>query len=124
MPFRLCNAPATFSRMGLAIFQPLEVQYPRRYWYYMDDFGTFMKQEEDKLYQEINWAFFKFLKENDLYLCPEKCVFKQPEMDFLRIHVKNEDISINPSKIASIKKYGKKLSNISEVQKFLGTVGY
>src|SRR5579863_6908978 len=119
MPFRLCNAPATFSRMGLAIFRPLEVRYPGRCQYYMDDFGTFTKKGEDELHWEINQAFFKILEENDLYLHPEKCVFKQPKMDFLGIHVKNGEISIDPSKIAGIKEYDKKLSSMlrPEVQK-------
>jgi len=90
----------------------------------MDDFGTFTKKGEDKLHWEIKRAFFKVLEENDLYLCPEKCIFEQPEMDFLRIHVKNGKISIDPSKIAGIKEYDKKLSSVSEVWKFLGTVRY
>src|SRR5579863_9916776 len=38
MPFGLCNAPATFTCMRLMIFRPLEVQYPGRCRYYMDDF--------------------------------------------------------------------------------------
>jgi len=79
----------------------------------MDDFGTFTKKGEDELYWEINWAFFKILEENDLYLCPEKCIFEQPKMDFLGIHVKK--ISIDPSKIARIKEYDEKLSSVSEV---------
>ena len=61
----------------------------------MNDFGTFTKKGEDELHQEINRAFFKILEENDLYLHSEKCMFEQPEMDFLRIHVKNREISID-----------------------------
>ena len=45
-------------------------------------------------------------------------------MDFLGIHVKNREISIEPSKIAGIKEYDKTLSSISKVGKFLGTIGY
>ena len=90
----------------------------------MDNFGTFTKKGKDELHREINRAFFKILKENDLYLRPEKCMFKQPKMDFLGIHVKNGEISINPSKIAGIKEYDEKLSSVSKVQKFLGTMGY
>ena len=124
MPFGLCNTLATFSSMGLAIFRPLEVKYPGRCRYYMDDFGTFTKEGEEELYREINNAFFKVLNKNDLYLQPEKCIFEQPEMDFLGIHIKNGEISINPSKIAEIKEYNETLKSIKEVQKFLGTVGY
>ena len=68
MPFGLCNAPATFSCMGLAIFRPLEVQFPGRYRYYMDDFETFTKPGEEELHREVNNAFFQVLEENDLYL--------------------------------------------------------
>ena len=124
MPFGLCNALATFSRMGLAIFRPLEVRFPGRCRYYMDDFGTFTKPREEELHWEINNTFFQVLEENDLYLRPEKCVFKQPKMDFLGIHIKNGEISINPSKIAGIKDYDEELMSVSEVCKFLGTVGY
>src|SRR5579863_2122370 len=90
----------------------------------MDNFGTFTKKGEDKLHREINRAFFKILEENNLYLHSEKCMFEQPEMDFLGIHVKNGEISIDPSKIARIKEYDEKLSSVLEVRKFLGTIGY
>ena len=81
----------------------------------MDNFGTFMKKGEDELHREINRAFFKILEENNLYLCLEKCVFEQPEIDFLGIYIKNREISINPSKIARIKEYNEKLSSMFEV---------
>src|SRR5579863_6687973 len=71
MLFGLCNAPTTFAHIGLAIFRPLEVQYPGRCQYYMDDFRTFTKEGKDELHWEINNAFFKILDENDLYLQPE-----------------------------------------------------
>ena len=124
MPFGLCNTPATFSRMGLAIFRPLEVKYPGRCQYYMDDFGTFTKEGEEELHREINNAFFKVLDKVDLYLRPEKCIFEQLEMDFLRIHIKNSEISIDPSKIAGIKEYDEMLKSVKEVRKFLGMVRY
>lgn len=90
----------------------------------MDNFGTFTKPGKEELHQEINNAFFQVLEDNDLYLRPEKCVFEQPEMDFLGIHVKNGELSIDPSKIAGIAEYNEELKNISEVRKFLGTIGY
>ena len=90
----------------------------------MDDFSTFTKPEEEELHHEINNAFFQVLKENNLYLCPEKCIFEQPEMDFLGIHVKNGEISIDLSKIARIKDYNKELLSVSKVWKFLEIVGY
>ena len=90
----------------------------------MDDFGIFTKPGEEELHYEINNAFFQVLEENDLYLRPEKCIFEQPEMDFLGIRIKNGEISIDPSKITGIKDYDEELTLVSEVHKFLGTVGY
>src|SRR5487761_1674226 len=90
----------------------------------MDDFGTFIKPGEEALHREINNAFFHVLEDNDLYLRPEKCVFEQPEMDFLGIHVKNGEISIDPSKIAGIRDYNEELTSVSKVHTFLGMVGY
>src|SRR5579863_6776965 len=45
-------------------------------------------------------------------------------MNFLGIHIKNGEISIDLSKIAGIKEYDKTLKLVKEVQKFLGMVRY
>jgi len=45
-------------------------------------------------------------------------------MDFLGFHIRNGEISVNPSKISGIRDYTEQLDSITKVQKFLGVVGY
>jgi len=37
MPFGLCNAPATFTRMLNEVFRPIYAKYPGLFRHYMDD---------------------------------------------------------------------------------------
>jgi len=68
--------------------------------------------------------FLQICLDHSLFLCPEKCIFEQPEMDFLGFHICNSEISVNPSKILGIWDYMEQLDTVTEVQKFLGVVGY
>jgi len=45
-------------------------------------------------------------------------------MDFLGFHIRNSEISVDPSKISGIRDYTEQLDSVTEVQKFLGVVGY
>jgi Reverse transcriptase (RNA-dependent DNA polymerase) len=50
MPFGLCNAPGTFTRMGNDILRPLYAKYPRKFCHYMDDCIVMTKKGETKLH--------------------------------------------------------------------------
>ena len=78
MNFGLCNALATFACMGMHIFKPLTDKYPEECNYYMDDFSTFIDNtpESIKQHRQINIEFLQICKDNNLYLWPEKCIFK------------------------------------------------
>jgi len=126
MNFGLCNAPATFSWMGVNVFKPLTDQYPEECNYYMDDFGIFTDdtQTGTEWHRLITTEFLQICLDHSLFLRPEKCIFEQLEMDFLGFHICNSEISVDPSKISSIRDYMEQLDSITEVQKFLGVVGY
>ena len=126
MNFGLCNAPATFSQMGVNVFKPLMDQYLEECDYYMDNFGIFTNDTQTGIerHRLITTEFLQICLDHSLFLCPEKCIFEQPEMDFLGFHICNGKILVDPSKISGIWDYTEQLNNITKVRKFLGIVGY
>src|SRR5579864_1438145 len=126
MNFSLTNAPPTFCWMGLHVFKPLTDKYPEDCDYYMDDFGimTDDSPEEIEKHRKITEQFLQICERFSLFLKPEKCIFEQKEMDFLGYHVKDGELSIDPTKLAGIRDYTETLDNVKEVRKFLGIVGY
>ena len=42
------------------------------------------------------------LKQNDLYLKPERCLFEKDEMEFLGVILKNGTIQMDPAKIKGV----------------------
>jgi hypothetical protein len=67
---------------------------------------------------------FDILVEHDLHLKLSKSTFMQPQMNFLGIQISKEGVTVNPAKIASLKKWLRHLKNLREVRGFLGVAGY
>ena len=63
------------------------------------------------------------LKENDLFLKPEKCVFKVHEVEMLGLIIGPEGIKMDPSKVKAIMEWPVP-TKVKEVQSFLGLVNY
>ena len=77
MNFGLCNAPASFSHMGIHLFRPLADKYPEECNYYMDNFGVFTDDDEagTERHRLITVEFLQICQDNSLFLQPEKCIF-------------------------------------------------
>ena len=93
MFFGLTNSPATFQMIMNTIFRDLINE--GSITIYMDDIASHTRprpgksnEEHLKQHQALVWCILKQLKTNDLHLNPEKCVFKQNHLDFLRVHVR------------------------------------
>jgi len=71
MFFGMTNSPATFQTMINNIFQNLIAE--GIVVVYLDDILIFTKTEKEHM-QEVRWVL-QVLKENKLFLCPEKCEF-------------------------------------------------
>ena len=96
MPFGLTNAPATFSCMMNRIF----LKHQDCVVVFFDDILVFSKSEEEH-YKHLELVFQK-LKENELYINPEKSTFFQNEIEYLGHIVCSDGIKVDPKKIKCI----------------------
>jgi Reverse transcriptase (RNA-dependent DNA polymerase) len=128
MFFGLTNSPATFQMMMNTIFQR-EVQ---EGWFsiFMDDGIIYTKQnpsETDK--QHIKWHrllvhhIFDILEMHDLYVKPEKCAFKQQEIEYLGVIIGKGHLKMDLKKLKGVADYARP-KNPTEVRTFLGFTGY
>ena len=118
LPFGLCNAPATFSRLmdrtlaGLAWNICL---------YYLDDIIVFSSTWAEHL--ERLRAVFERLRRANLKLGAHKCHLAAREVSFLGYRVTPEGLEPEPRLMEAISKLPPPI-NVAEVRSFLGLVGY
>ena len=63
------------------------------------------------------------LKENDLFLKPEKCQFEQKRIEFLRVVLENGTIQMDPTKVKGVAEWPQPRC-IRDVRAFLGFTGF
>ena len=63
------------------------------------------------------------MEENDLYIKPEKCVWKVKEINFLGLVIGAEGIKIQEEKVVEVLEWSRP-KMVKEVQKFLGLANY
>ena len=99
MFFGLCNSPATFQRMMDNVF----AEEIAEGWLtiYMDDLLIASETLED-LDEKTKRVLAK-LKDNDLFIKPEKCEFATAKTDYLGFIIEEGRISMDPTKLAGIK---------------------
>ena len=99
MFFGMTNSPATFQSMMNDYFADMIAQG----WVliYLDDILIFSRNPEE--HNERTTKVLKRIKEKDLFLKPEKCVFNTTEVDYLGFIVKPNEISMDPTKLAGIR---------------------
>jgi hypothetical protein len=98
MFFGLCNSPSTFQTMMDAYFQEML----NEGWIviYMDDILLYAKTIEEL--RELTKRVLRRLKEKDLFLKLEKCKFEQEEIDFLGMIISQDNVKMDPIKLAGI----------------------
>ena len=67
---------------------------------YMDDVFIFTREIFDNIRQTRK--VLQCLKENDLYLKPEKCVFWQTKVEYLGLIIEQDKLAMDPVKLAGI----------------------
>ena len=119
MFFGLTNSPATFQTMMNAILRPVIVE--GKVQVYMDDILIYTSTMEE--HRELVRRVLQILKENGLFLKPEKCEFTKEQVDYLGVIVSAKGVQMDPAKVEVITTWPipKKLV---EVQEFIGFLNF
>ena len=80
------------------------------------------KQHLERHHKYVH-KIFNILEENDLFVKPEKCAFKQEETNYLGIIVGKGQLCMDPKKLQGVANYPIP-QNVTDVQAFLGFTGY
>ncbi|GJW44877.1 reverse transcriptase domain-containing protein [Tanacetum coccineum] len=118
MPFRLCNAPATFQRCMTAIFHDMVEDFME---VFMDDFSVF-GNSFDCCLANLDRMLSR-CEETNLVLNREKCHFMVKEGIFLGHKISGAGIEVDRSKIDVMAKLLYP-TNIKGVRSFLGYAGF
>jgi len=119
MFFGLTNSPATFQAMMNKLLRDLINM--RKVAAFIDDVivGTETEEGHNKIVVEI----IKRLKENNLYIKPEKCKWKVREVEFLGVVIGLDGIKMEEEKMKDVLDWPTPKC-IKDVQKFLGLANY
>jgi hypothetical protein len=119
MFFGMTNSPPTFQNMMNDI---LKEEIDRGVVIvFIDDILIFTEGEEG--HEEIVKEVLRKLKENDLFLKPEKCTFDATEIEFLGLVIGPDGIKMDPIKVEAITSWPIP-KRIKEVQAFLGLANF
>ena len=117
MPFGLCNAPGTFQRVMMIIFQEFLHKFLE---IFIDDFCVY-SEDEDHL--EKLEAVFQKCRSSGLCLHPDKCFMAMQQGVLLGHVISKAGIAVDQDKVGLIQ--GLLVpTNLGELRSFLGYVGY
>ena len=118
VPFGLCNAPATFSRLMDRVLSGLHWE---TCFFYLDDIIVFSSTWEEHLARLRQ--VFERLRHADLKLGAEKCAFAAEEVSYMGHRVTEEGLLPDPALLAAIWEISPP-KTATEVCSFLGLAGY
>lgn len=115
MFFGLCNSPATFQAMMNALFKDMIDEG----WLviYMDDILIFSKDKKE--HEERTRRVLERLQDNDLYLKLDKCIFDAPEVEYLGMIIRENQVAMDPVKLKGIQDWTEP-KDVKGVRSFLG----
>jgi hypothetical protein len=90
----------------------------------MDDIRIGTPRADKAIHIEMVHDLFYILAAHGLHLKLSKSVFLQPQMDFLRVRISKDGVTVDPAKVAGLRDYPRILHNLKQVQGFLGCAGY
>ena len=98
MFFGLTNSPATFQAMMNDLLRDLVVE--EKIAVFIDDvmIATETEEEHDEIVEEV----LRRLEENDLFVKPEKCVWKIREVGFLGVVIEEDRVRIEKEKVQKV----------------------
>jgi len=119
MFFGLTNSPAMFQAMMNDLLRNLVVE--EKVAVFIDDVMVVIETEEG--HNEIVEEVLRRLEENDLFVKPEKCVWKDREMGFLGVIIGEDGVRMEKEKVQGVIEWPVPKS-VKDVQKFLGLANY
>ena len=81
--------------------------------------ATETEEEHDEIVEEV----LRRLEENDLFVKPEKCMWKVREMGFLGVVIEEDGVKMEKEKVQEVVEWLVPKS-VKDVQKFLGLANY
>ena len=119
MFFGMTNSPATFQGMMNEILRDMINE--RKVVAFVDNvlIGTETEEGHDEIMEEV----LKRLKENNLYVKPEKCAWKVQKVNFLGVVIGQGKIEMEEDKVAGVLNWPIP-KMVREVRKFLGLANY
>jgi len=119
MFFGMTNSPATFQAIINEILRDLINE--GKVVAFVDNVLVGMETEEkhDEIVEEI----LKRLEENDLYIKPEKCVWKVQKIGFLGVVIGPNRIEMEKEKVDGVLSWPEP-KNVKDVRKFLDLANY
>ena len=119
MFFGLTNSPAMFQAMMNDLLRDLVVE--EKVAVFIDDVMIVTETEEghDEIVEEV----LRRLEENDIFVKPEKCVWKVREVGFLGVIIGENGVRMEKEKVQRVIEWPVPKS-MKDVQKFLGLANY
>ena len=118
MYFGLTNSPATFQTIMDDIFKELISEGVVMY---LDDILIFTDTLEE--HQLVTWCVIELMAKHKLYLKLDKCEFEQTTVEYLRVIISHNSVSMDPVKITGVQEWPEP-TNKKEVQSFLGFTNF
>ena len=119
MFFGLTNSPTTFQVIMNSLLRDLVVE--EKAAVFIDDVMVATEIEEG--HNEIVEEVLRRLEENDLFVKPEKCVWKVREVGFLGVIIGEDRVRMEKEKVQGVVEWPVPKS-VKNVQKFLGLANY
>jgi hypothetical protein len=88
---------------------------------YMDDILIYTKDLEK--HQSVTEEVLKILKDNNLYLKPEKCKFKQTKIKYLGLIISQNHVEMDKVKVQGVLDWPAP-QKVKDVQAFLGFANF
>jgi len=119
MFFGMMNSPATFQAMMNEILR--DIINEGKVAAFVDNMliGTEIEKGHDEIVEEV----LKRLEENDLYIKPEKYVWKVQKIRFLGVVIGPDGIEIEKEKMDEVLSWPEP-KNVKDIRKFLGLTNY
>ena len=119
MFFGMINLPAIFQTMMNEILR--DIINKGKVAAFVDN--VLVETETEKEHNEIVEEVLKRLDENDLYVKPEKCVWKVRKIGFLGVVIGPSGIEIEKEKVDGVLSWLEP-KNVKDIRKFLGLANY